>query len=107
MQRRKSARHVNAARARWRMAEARAAAEREDGIPDDPLPVDARQPFDLDLRTWGGPWLRIEPRAGYIAARAIDAASGAVLTCCALKTLLHNVADRMPRTASCRSTPHA
>lgn len=54
MQRRKSQRHVNAARARWRAAEMRAEAEREEGIPDREPIIDARQPFEMDLRTWGG-----------------------------------------------------
>jgi hypothetical protein len=97
MQKRKSQRHANAARARWRAAEHRAQAEREDGIPDRPLLDDARQPIDLDLRTWGGPRLRIVPRAGYIAGRQIDADSGAVTDCAALKTLLHRIADKLPR----------
>jgi hypothetical protein len=98
MQRRKSPRHVKAARARWRAAEARAQAERDAGIPDRPALVDLRQPFDLDLTTWGGRRLRIEPRLGYIAARVIDAATGECLECAALKTALHNLADALPRT---------
>ena len=86
------------ANARWRAAEARAQVEREAGIPDRPGLVDMRQPFDLDLRTWGGPALHIEPRLGYIAARSRDLETGAV-DCAALKTLLHRLADSLPRTA--------
>jgi len=98
MQRRKSRRHVHAANVRWRAAEARAQEERDAGIPDRPGLVDMRQPFDLDLRTWGGPALHIEPRLGYIAARSRDLETGAV-DCAALKTLLHRLADSLPRTA--------
>ena len=98
MQRRKSRRHVHAANVRWRAAEDRAQAEREAGIPDRPADIDLRQPFDLDLRTWGGPALHIEPRLGYIAARARDLETGAV-DCAALKTLLHRLADALPRTS--------
>jgi hypothetical protein len=100
MQRRKSSRHVNAARARWLAAERRAEHERQQGIEDRLAVVDRRQPFDLDLRTWGGPLLHIEPRLGYIAARAID--EQGQVQCAALKTLLHRIADGLPRTLSAR-----
>ena len=96
MHNRKSARHQRAANARWRYAEIAAQAERDDGIIDAPLMPDLRQPFDLDLSSWGGPRLHIEPRAGYISARAIDV-DGAVVQCAALKTLLHRIADGLPR----------
>ncbi len=97
MQRRKSIRHVRAANARWRAAEARAQAERDAGIPDRPALVDRRQPIDLDLTSWGGPRLHIEPRLGYIAARAV-ADDGSVQVA-ALKTLLHRIADGLPRSS--------
>lgn len=93
----KSRRHVHAANARWRAAELRAQAERDDGIPDRPAPIDTRQPITIDLRSYGGPCVRIEPRVGYIAVRARDEATG-VVTACALKTLLHCIADGLPRT---------
>lgn len=96
MQRRKSARHVRAANARWRAAEFRAQAERDAGIPDVPMPSDNRQPFDLDLRSAGGDLWRIEPRIGYIAWRAIDS-GGEIRRCAALKTLLHALAGGLPR----------
>ena len=96
MQKPKSRRHVNAANTRWRADKAQA--ERDAGIPDRPADVDLRQPFDIDLRTWGGPALHIEPRLGYIAARSRDLETGAV-DCAALKTLLHRLADSLPRTA--------
>ena len=105
MQRRKSQRHVNAARARWRAAEMRADAEREAGIPDREPIIDARQPVDLDLRTWGGPHLRIEPRLGYVSGRAIDVQTGKPVDCAALKTLLHRIADRLPRMMAVRELP--
>ena len=102
MQKPKSRRHVNAANARWRAAEQRAEAERQAGIPDRQPIEDLRQPIALDLRTWGGRHLRIEPRQGYISARAIDAATGDVVECAALKTLLHRIADSLPRRLSLR-----
>ena len=96
----KSRRHQTAANARWR--EVAAQAERDAGIPDRPPLTDARAPIEIDLRAYGGPWLRIEPRLGYIACRATDQETGAV-ECAALKTLLHALADRLPRTLSARS----
>ena len=102
MQRHKSSRHVNAARARWRAAEACAQAARDDGIPDAPMAEDQRQPITLDLRSYGGPCLRIEPRLGYIAVRATDEDTGE-RHACALKTLLHRVADQLPRTLGARN----
>ena len=104
MQRPKSPRHVKAARSRWRAAEARAQAERDDGIPDR-LPVtDARQPIELDLTSWGGPRLRIEPRLGYVAGRAIDEDSGEVLHVAALKEMLRWIAARqVPRRLGARN----
>ena len=103
MQRRKSARHVNAAKARWRAAEDRAEAEREEGIEELPMLSDTRQPLELDLRTWGGPLVHIEPRAGYISARAFDAETSELIECAALKTLLRTIARRLPRTLSPRA----
>lgn len=91
------------AQCRWRAAEQRAQAERDAGIPDREPFTDARQPIELDLSTYGGPRLRIEPRLGYIACRAVDLDSGAV-ECAALKTLLHRMADSLPRTMSPRNT---
>ena len=80
--------------------------EREDGIPDrDPL-VDRRQPFALDLKACGFHDLRIEPRIGYVAWRAIDVESGKVLHCAALKELLHWVADQLPRMLAMRNYEH-
>lgn len=99
MRKPKSLMHQRAANARWRAAERRAQAERDEGIPDRGPLIDARAPLELDLSTYGGPRLRIEPRPGYIACRATDIDTGAV-RCAALKTLLHEVADRLPRTLS-------
>lgn len=98
MQRRKSDRHVRAANARWRAAVDRAEAERDAGIPDREPDADMRQPISLDLSSYGGQRLRIEPRRGYIACRAIDEATGEVADCAALKTLLHRIADKLPPT---------
>lgn len=98
----KSQRHVNAARARWRAAEMRAEAEREAGIPDrEPIP-DNRRAIDLDLSTWGGSQLVIEPRLGYVGARAVDKATGQVVASAAIKALLHSIADQLPRRLSTR-----
>lgn len=90
------------ANARWRAAEARAEAERAAGIPDRPAPVDLRQPITLDLTSYGGQRLRIEPRPGRISVRVIDADTGAVIDCGALKTALHRLADGLPRTLGAR-----
>lgn len=102
MQRRKSRRHVNAARARWRMAIARAQEQRDAGIPDR-APADCRQPFELDLRSAGGRLWRIEPRLGYVSWRVIDADTGTVEHCAALKQALHWVADTTPRMLAARN----
>jgi hypothetical protein len=94
---RKSQRHVNAANSRWRNAEARAQAERDAGIPDEPMWQDRRQPFDIPLKAAGYRDLRIEPRLGYVAWRAIDAETGELLHCAAIKELLRWVAKQVPR----------
>jgi hypothetical protein len=99
----KSARHVRAANARWRAVEARAEAEREDGIEDRPAYVDTRQPFVLPLLSAGGRELRIEPRHGYISWRAVDLSTGEVVGVAALKTLLRDVAASLPRQLSLRN----
>ena len=88
---------------RARARERRAAWEREDGIPDREPMTDARQPFTLDLRAAGFHDLRIEPRLGYIAWRAVDVSSGETLHCAALKELLHWIADQLPRMLALRN----
>jgi hypothetical protein len=98
MQRRKSLRHQRAAHARWRAAQQRAEDERAQGIPDR-VDTDMRQPCTIDLRGAGGPLLTLEPRLGYIAWRQRDEA-GQVQDCAAIKTLLHRLADTLPRTLS-------
>lgn len=102
MHRRKSRRHQRAAIARWRAAEARAEAEREAGIPDEPADTDARRECTIDLRGAAGPLLVLEPRCGYISWRQIDE-DGRVTDCAALKTLLHRLADSLPRTMAPRN----
>lgn len=97
MQNRKSKRHQIAANARWLAAEQRAQAERDSGIPDREPVVDGRQPLSIDLRCVGGPHLTLEPRRGYMAWRQVDASTGAVLRCAALKTLIREIADSLPR----------
>jgi hypothetical protein len=103
MQRRKSPRHVKAANARWRAAEQRAQAERDEGIPDREDQPDLRLPVEIDLSTWGGQRLRIEPRIGYISGRMFEADAGDLLDCAAMKTLPHRLADSLPRTESRRN----
>lgn len=100
MQKRKACSAISA-ESRWRCAEWRADAERDAGIPDRIELEDARQPITIDLSSYGGPCLRIEPRRGYIAVRAIDEAGS--VRACALKTLLHDLADSLPRTLGARS----
>lgn len=46
--------------------------------------------------------LRIEPRLGYVAWRAVDADTGEVLHCAALKELLRWVAKQVPRMLAAR-----
>ncbi len=93
MQPRKSQRHVNAANTRWRSDKAQA--ERDAGIPDRPLPVDARDPISLDLRSAGGDLWMLEPVPWKVAWRATSR-QGHVKRA-ALKTLLHELADELPR----------
>lgn len=93
MQRRKSKRHQRAANARWRAD--RAQAERDAGIPDRPMPTDYRHPITLDLRCAGGALLVMEPCFGKIAWKLRD--GEAVKDRAALKTLLHRIADSLPR----------
>lgn len=64
--------------------------------------IDARPVISLDLSGVGGRSLVLEPRLGFIAYRARDAATGEVLECAALKELLHRIADRLPRTMAPR-----
>lgn len=95
--RRKSPRHVRAANARWR----RPAPDELQAIRCD-WRDDVRQSFELDLRSYGGQWLRFEPRLGYHASRMYDASTGQLLRCAAMKTLLHEVANQLPRMLSPR-----
>ena len=85
---------AKARRAQW---------ERDDGIPDREPLTDARQPFTLDLRAAGFHDLRIEPRIGYVAWRAVDVDTGEVLHAAALKELLHWIADQLPRMLAMRN----
>lgn len=94
MRQTKSQRHVNAANARWRRDSAQS--ERDAGIPDMPMPADTRDPIPLDLRSAGGRMWRLEPIAGKIAWKATNE-RGEVRRA-ALKTLLHEFADALPRT---------
>ncbi len=100
MHKRKSQRHQRAANARWR--DVKAQAERDAGIPDRPPIIDSRQTIDLDLTSHGGPRLRIEPRVGYVSCRMVDIDTGAT-QCAALKTLLHTLADNLPRRMGLRN----
>lgn len=97
MQPRKSPRHVRAANARWRNAEAKAQADREGGIPDLPMPSDLRQPFFLPLAHLGFKDLHVEPRRGYVSWRAIDVKTGLVMRCAALKELFRWIAKQLPK----------
>lgn len=94
----KSHRHQMAAMSRWHRAER----DRAEGIHDRAPYTDCRLPIVLDLTSYGGQRLRIEPRLGYVAARAIDDATGRIVDCAALKELLHGIADRLPRMMSPR-----
>ena len=81
----------------------RAQAERDDGVPDVPMPSDPRQPFDLPLAHIGYRNLRIEPRSGYVSWRAVDADTGERLHAAALKEMLRWVAGQVPRMLAARN----
>ena len=91
--------HFRTPQQRDRASLRRADAERAAGIPDR-TDADCRRLCTLDLRGAGGPLLNFEPRAGYLGWRARDMESGLVVDCAAIKSLLHNVADALPRTRS-------
>ncbi len=91
-------------RTRYRTAQQRelaqqrkADAERAAGIQDREPVEDWRRPCMLDLRGAGGSRLVLEPRRGYLSWRARNADTGEVTDCAALKTLLHRLADELPR----------
>jgi hypothetical protein len=86
---------IRTAAQRHRSQERKAQAEREAGIPDR-VDADFRTACMVDLRGAGGPLLYLEPRRGYHAWRRIK--DGKVIDCAALKTLLHRIADELPRT---------
>lgn len=90
---------IRTAAQRHRSQERKAQAEREAGIPDR-VDADFRTACLLDLRGAGGPLLTLEPRRGYHAWRMVE--DGKVIGCAALKTLLHRIADQMPRTMGAR-----
>jgi hypothetical protein len=102
MQRHKSQRHVNAARARWHAAELRADQERAAGTPDRG-PQDSRQPVMLALSALGWRDVVLEPRLGYVSWRCADAQTGEVLHCAASKELLRWIAGQVPRLLAARN----
>lgn len=102
MQRRKSQRHVAAARSRWRRAEQRADDERAAGIPDRG-PADNRQPITLALSAMGWRDVSIEPRLGYISWRCVDQKTGDVLHCAASKEMMRWIASQLPRMLGARN----
>lgn len=93
-----------AASARDARADAKRAAAEDAGIPVR-TDADCRVPISLDLRCVGGRDLVLEPRRGYVAWRARDAATGEVVGCAALKQLLHRLADDLPRMLAARNWP--
>lgn len=97
MQKSKSHRHVIAAEARWRAAANNAQADRDLGVDDVPMWHDAREPIEINLRPAGYLRIRLEPRLGYVAWRVIDADSGDVLHCAAIKEALRWIASQVPR----------
>ena len=103
MQRRKSQRHAHAANTRWRAAEQRAQAERDAGIPDRPMYTEWRRPIEIDLTGAGGRRLFLQPRPGFVSWHLLDFDTGDVIARAALKTLLHRIADELPRTTGMRA----
>lgn len=75
----------------------RADALREAGFEDRRPVIDARECIELDLRSVGGRHLRLEPRLGFLAWRCIDVQTGEVIKSAALKTLLREIADKLPK----------
>lgn len=86
----KSARHQAAAQARW-------ARRLADDTPPRTMD-DARRPLLLQLACCGGRDLLIEPVPGRIAWRCRTLDAGEVIDRGALKSLLHRIADGLPRT---------
>lgn len=70
----------------------------------EPMRTDAdyRSACTLDLRGAGGPLLTLQPVRGKVAWRAIDE-NGRIVERCAIKSLLHSVADSMTRMQSHKS----
>ena len=70
---------------------------KKNGRPPKPKRIDPRRPFLMPLKSAGYRDLHIEPRIGYVAWRALDADTGELLHCAALKELLRWVAAQVPR----------
>ncbi len=90
---------IRTAAQRHRSQERKAQDERDACI-HDRADADFRTACLLDLRGCGGPLLTLEPRRGYHAWRMVE--DGKVTDCAALKTLMHRIADQMPRTMGLR-----
>lgn len=86
---------IRTAAQRHRSQERKAQDERDAGIPDR-TDADFRTACMVDLRGCGGPLLTLEPRRGYHAWRMVE--DGEVTDCAAIKTLLHRIADQLPKT---------
>ena len=66
-------------------------------------PLDCRRPFTLMLKSAGGKDWHIEPCIGLIAWRAVNLDTGKTEAKAALKTLLRDIADDLPRMLSPRA----
>lgn len=62
-----------------------------------PPPIDWRRPIPLPLSAAGGDDLTLHPIPGRIAWRAVRDADGATVASGALKSMLRDLADRLPR----------
>ena len=88
---------------RCAQATRRTAAQYAEGIPDRAPDTDMRSPIRFDLASEGYRDVIVEPRIGYVSWRMLDAQTGKCIECAALKTLLHRLADRLPRTLGARA----
>ena len=79
-------------------AEDRAQAERDAGIPDREPYIDGRPLIALDLSGNGGRHWVLEPVPGKLTYLARDVETGQAVYRLALKSLLHVLADGLPRT---------
>lgn len=75
---------------------------RQNGRPARPKPIDRRAEFQIDMRSAGYKLLDVKPRRG-ISWACVDAATGEVLHCAAMKSLLRWIARQCVRPLAARN----